>query len=74
MNLLKQYLKSVSIVKNNERSIQWKFNYEEEEEYLFQKSNNCWIFKKVIDNENEKVRNHCHKAGKFRGSAHWVVT
>ena len=30
----------------------------EEEEYLFQQSNNCWICKKHIDNEDEKVRDH----------------
>ena len=41
----------------------------EKEEYLFQKSN-CWICKKLIDNENEKVRDHCHITGKFRGSGH----
>ena len=28
----------------------------EKEEYLFQQSNNCWICKKLIDNEDEKVR------------------
>ena len=43
----------------------------EEEEHLFQQSNNCWICKKIIDNDNEKVRDHCHITGKFRGSAHW---
>ena len=43
----------------------------EEEENLFQKSNNCWICKKLIDNDDEKVRNHCHVTGKFRGAAHW---
>ena len=41
-----------------------------EEEHLFQQSNNCWICKKIIDNEDEKVRDHCHITGKFRGSAH----
>ena len=40
-----------------------------EEENLFQKSNNCWICKKFINNE-EKVRDHCHVTGKFRGAAH----
>ena len=24
-----------------------------------------------MDHNNEKVRNHCHVTGKFRGSAHW---
>ena len=32
----------------------------EEEEHLFQQSNNCWICKKLIDNDDEKVRDHCH--------------
>ena len=43
----------------------------EKEEYLFQQSNNCWICKKIIDNEDEKVRDHCHTTGKFSSSAHW---
>ena len=43
----------------------------EKEEYLFQQSNSCWICKKLIDNEDEKVRDHCHITGKFRGAAHW---
>ena len=42
----------------------------EEEENLFQKSNNCWICKKLIDNDEDKVRDHCHITGKFRGAAH----
>ena len=43
----------------------------EKEEYLFQQSINCWICKKIIDNKDENVRDHCHITGKFRGSAHW---
>ena len=43
----------------------------EEEEHLFQQSNNCWICKKLIDNDEEKVRDHCHVTGKFRSAAHW---
>ena len=43
----------------------------EEEENLFQKSNSCWICKKRIDNDEEKVRDHCHVTGKFTGAAHW---
>ena len=30
-----------------------------------------WICKKFIDNDEEKVRGHCHLTGKFRGAAHW---
>ena len=42
-----------------------------EEEHLFQRSNICWIWKKLTDNDQEKVRDHCHVTGKFRGAAHW---
>ena len=45
----------------------------EEEEQLFLKSNSCWICEKLIDNDDndEKVRDHCHVTGKYRGAAHW---
>ena len=29
-----------------------------------------WIYKKLIDDDDEKVRDHCHVTGKFRGAAH----
>ena len=41
----------------------------EKEEEQFQSSNICWICEKLI--EDEKVRDHCHITGKFRGAAHW---
>ena len=43
----------------------------EKEEHLFQESNSCQICEKLIDNDEEKVREHCHVAGKFRGAAHY---
>ena len=43
----------------------------EEEEHLFQQSNSCWICKNLIDNDEEKVRDHCHVTAKFRGAAYW---
>ena len=43
----------------------------EKEEEQFQSSNTCWICKKLIDHDYEKVRDHCHVTGKFRGTAHW---
>ena len=43
----------------------------EEEEEEFQSSNTCWICEKLIDNDDEKVRDHCHVTGKFRGATHW---
>ena len=27
--------------------------------------------KKLINNDEENVRDHCHVTGKFRGAAHW---
>ena len=42
----------------------------EKEKNLFQKSNNCLICKKFINNDEEKVRDHCQVTGKFRGAAH----
>ena len=43
----------------------------EKEEDLFQESNSCWICKKIIDNDEEKVRDHCHVTGNFKSAAHW---
>ena len=31
----------------------------------------CRICEKLIDRDDEKVRDHCHVTGKFRGAAHW---
>ena len=39
--------------------------------HLFQQSNSCWICKKLVDNDEEKVRGHCYIIDKFRGAAHW---
>ena len=36
----------------------------------FERSNICWICGKLI-NFDEKVRDHCHIKGKYRGAAHW---
>ena len=41
-----------------------------EEEEQFQLSNTCWIWEKLIDNDDEKVRDHCHVTGKFRDAAY----
>ena len=43
----------------------------EEEEHLLQQSSSCWICKKLIDNDEKKVRNLSQVTGKFRGAAHW---
>ena len=36
----------------------------------FRSGNTCWICEKLIDHEDEKVRDHCHVTSKFRGAAH----
>ena len=43
----------------------------EGEEEQFQSSNTRCICKKLIDDDDGKVRDYCHIAGKFRGAAHW---
>ena len=40
------------------------------EEHLFQQSRSCWICKKLIDNDEEKVKDDCHVTGQFSGAAH----
>ena len=42
-----------------------------EEEEQFQSSNTCWICEKLIDDYDEKVRDHCHVTDNFRGAVDW---
>ena len=42
-----------------------------QKEEIFQSSNKCWICNKSFDLVDEKVRDHCHISGKFRGAAHF---
>ena len=42
-----------------------------EEEEMFQLSNKWCICGKLFDLLDEKVRDHCHVSGKFRGTAHF---
>ena len=41
------------------------------EEERFRLSDICWICNKLFDVSDNKVRHHCHVAGKYRGAAHW---
>ena len=41
------------------------------EEEMFQKTCSCWICGRLFDLVDEKVRDHCHISGKFRGAAHF---
>ena len=36
-----------------------------------ERSNICWICSELIDFDDNKVRDHCHFIGKYRGSVHW---
>ena len=66
MNLLKQYGRKIKNKHLNKNLIMT-----EKEEHLFQERKSCWICKKLIDNDDEKVIDHCNISGKFRGAAHW---
>ena len=48
-----------------------------EEQERFQLSNNCWICNKLFDVRDDKIWDHCHITGKYRGATHcninWVV-
>ena len=71
MNLLKQFLKSLKQKNEMKKHFNKNLMMSEEEEEQFQSSNICWICEKPIDDDDEKVRDHCHVTGKFRGAAHW---
>ena len=43
----------------------------EEEEERFQLTNSCWICDELFDVGDDKVRDHGHITGKYRGAAHW---
>ena len=42
-----------------------------DEEEEFERSNICWICGKSIENSDNKVRDHCHITGEYRGICHW---
>ena len=69
--LLEEFLKSMII------GGEWKKKYfnktlvmSEEDDERFQLSNKWGICDKVFDVEDDKVRDHCHITGKYRGSGH----
>ena len=37
----------------------------------FKSSNRCWICDKLFDVRDNKVRDHRHATGKYRGSPYW---
>ena len=42
-----------------------------EENERFELTNICWICSKLIENIDNKVRDHYHITGKYRGATHW---
>ena len=42
-----------------------------EENEKFELTNICWICSKLIENNDNKVRDHCHITGEYRGATHW---
>ena len=70
IDLLKQFLKSMDIVK---KVMKKHFNKNlimaEKEEENFWSSNTCWICEKLIEDEN--IRDHCPITGKNRGASYW---
>ena len=70
MSLLEQFLKEYKYCRKvMNKDFNKNFIMSEKEEHLFQQSNSCWICKKLIDDE-EKIKDHCHVTGKFRGAPH----
>ena len=44
---------------------------EDEEKFQLLSNNKSWICDKLVFVGGDKVRDHCHVTGKYRGSAHW---
>ena len=42
-----------------------------EDKEIFQTSNIYWIWDNLFDVGDNKIRDHCHVTGKYRGSSHW---
>ena len=47
-----------------------KIIFTEEEKKQFNITSDCWICGEEIKNTNDKVRDHCHYTGRYRGAAH----
>ena len=59
------------IVKRSKKHFNKNFVMSAEDGERFQLSNKCWIWDKVSDVGDDKVRDYCHLTEKYRGSAHW---
>ena len=61
------------IVKNdkNENHFNENLVMSAEEEEIFNLTNSYWIYNKLFDIGDDKIRHHCHITRKYRGVAHW---
>ena len=60
------YLKEKIIKKHFDKNL----IMSEEDKKIFQSSNKCWICNKLFVADDNKVRDHDHVTGKYKGSAH----
>jgi len=44
--------------------------FSEDDWAKFEKARECWICQKPFEGSDDKVRDHCHFSGQFRGAAH----
>ena len=63
INWLEEDVKQIANLENKKMII----TAEEEEE--FKQASNCWICRKLLNIE-DRVRDHCHFTGRYRGAAH----
>ena len=70
INLLKQLLKSMIIVKNDKKHFNKDLDVYESDQQICQLNNKCWICDKLLDVGDNKVIDHCQGTGEYRDSAH----
>ena len=44
--------------------------FSEDDRAKFEKARECWICQKPFEGGDDRVRDHCHFSGQFRGAAH----
>ena len=57
---IKAILKEYQYCKNTKKHFNKNLILSEKEGEQFQPNNFCWIYEKLFDDENEKVRDYCH--------------
>ena len=63
VEMLKEDIKIITRIPENEMI------FENKEKERFDKETKCWIYKEKFDGD-DKVRDHCHFTGRYRGAAH----